>query len=202
MADLPDRDPLQLRPSDRDRDRTLDILRSATEEGRLPMAEFHERLDLVYSARTYGELERITHDLPDTTRGAAPASGGAVSRAGKLGLAFLGAFTRAGRWRAARTFTSVTVWGGGTIDLRDAILDGNEIRIRAFAVMGGVGVIVPEDAEVEVSGIGIMGGFDHRANGPGRPGGPRVTITGLAFWGGVGTMRKRRKTPTDDTAAG
>jgi hypothetical protein len=34
-----------------------------------------------------------------------------------------------------------------------------------------------------------MGGFDDRAAGPGRPGAPRVKITGLAFWGGVGVRR-------------
>ena len=51
----------------------------------------------------------------------------------------------------------------------------------------------PEDAEVHVSGIGIMGGFDHKASGPGVPGAPRVIISGLAFWGGVGTSRRARK---------
>ncbi|WP_113699848.1 DUF1707 SHOCT-like domain-containing protein [Nonomuraea lactucae] len=193
MSDLPDRDPRQIRVSDHDRDRTLDTLRSAAEEGRLPMEEFHERLDLLYSARTYADLETITRDLPDRRPQAAP--GPSTGRASGFALGFLGGFSRAGRWRAARDFTSVTVWGGGTIDLREAILDGNEIRIRAIAVMGGVGVIVPEDADVEVSGIGIMGGFDHSATGPGRAGGPRIVITGFALWGGVGTRRKKRKTP-------
>lgn len=185
-----------MRPSDRDRDRTLEVLRTATEEGRLPMEEFHERLDQVYSARTYGELELLTRDLPDraSRQGAVARPGGRVST---FALAFMGGFKRAGRWRAGRTFTSVSVWGGGTIDLREAVLDGDEIRIRAFAVMGGVQVIVPEDADVQVTGIGIMGGFDQSADGAGRPGGPRVEITGLAFWGGVGTRRKRRKAPKE-----
>jgi len=31
--------------------------------------------------------------------------------------------------------------------------------------MGGIEIIVPEDIEVDVAGIGLMGGFDHRASG-------------------------------------
>ena len=33
----------------------------------------------------------------------------------------------------------------------------------------------------------------HDASGPGRHGAPRITVTGFAFWGGVGVERKRRK---------
>jgi flagellar biosynthesis protein len=44
--------------------------------------------------------------------------------------------------------------------------------------MGGVVVIVPEDVEVDVQGIGIMGGFDDRASGPGAAGAPRVVAKG------------------------
>jgi hypothetical protein len=55
--------------------------------------------------------------------------------------------------------------------------------------MGGIQITVPEDADVQVNGIGIMGGFDHSAAGSGRPGGPRIVINGFAFWGGVQVQR-------------
>jgi hypothetical protein len=102
----------------------------------------------------------------------------------------LGAFSRKGAWVAPRRFTAVTFWGGGEIDLREARFAEPEVTIRAFALMGGVSVIVPEDAEVNVQGIGIMGGFDDRAGGPGAPGAPRIMVNGVAFWGGVGVERK------------
>lgn len=35
-----------------------------------------------------------------------------------------------------------------------------------------------------------MGGFDHRATGPGAPGAPTVTVGGFALWGGVAIKRK------------
>ena len=102
----------------------------------------------------------------------------------------MGGFSRRGTWVAPRAFTAVAFWGGGEIDLREARFAEPEVTIRAFAVMGGVNVFVPEDAEVDVGGIGIMGGFDDRASGAGAPGAPRIVIRGLAFWGGVNVERK------------
>jgi uncharacterized protein DUF1707 len=204
MTNLPDgpsddKDPRELRASDHDRDRVADVLRQAAGEGRLTLEELDERLSAVYAAKTYGELEPITRDLPI---GGPPAAGSAMSprpssaaRIGgrptsSVGVAILGGFSRKGAWVAPRAFTAVAFWGGGDIDLREARFAEREVTIRAFAVMGGVNVIVPEDAEVDVRGIGIMGGFDDKASGVGAPGAPRIVVTGLAFWGGVGVERK------------
>ncbi len=60
---MTDRRP-ELRASDTDRERVAEILRDAVAEGRLAMEEFQERLEATYAARTYGELEPITADLP------------------------------------------------------------------------------------------------------------------------------------------
>lgn len=200
MANLPDgKDPRDLRASDHDRDRVAEVLRQAAGDGRLTLDELDERLSAVYAAKTYGELEPITRDLPI---GGRPAVSPDPSAAGRIGgrptssaaIAIMGGFSRKGAWVAPRAFTAVAFWGGGEIDLREARFAEPEVTIRAFAVMGGVNVIVPEDAEVDVRGIGIMGGFDDRAGGPGAPGAPRIVVTGLAFWGGVGVVRK----PTRD----
>jgi hypothetical protein len=59
--------------------------------------------------------------------------------------------------------------------------------------MGGFEVIVPDDLTVHVKGLGIMGGFDNGASGPGDPGAPTVVIKGFAFWGGVGVKRRKLK---------
>ena len=58
--------------------------------------------------------------------------------------------------------------------------------------MGGQTILLPPEINLEVRGIGVMGGFDHRASGAGRPGAVRVTVTGFAFWGGVGVHRLAR----------
>jgi hypothetical protein len=43
---------------------------------------------------------------------------------------------------------------------------------------------------VDVSGIGIMGGFDHQASGPGAPGAPHLKVVGFALMGGVEVKRR------------
>lgn len=52
------------RASDGDRERVVARLRRAVGDGRLTMDEFDERVQSVYAARTYGELEDLTADLP------------------------------------------------------------------------------------------------------------------------------------------
>ncbi|CAL9313689.1 DUF1707 domain-containing protein [Streptomyces olindensis] len=194
-----------LRASDADRERVADILRDALAEGRLDMAEFEERLDATYRARTYGELAPITRDLPaagvtapvvslskDPANGS-DWSGRIVGGEGSStwAVAVMAGFQRKGHWTVPRRFTCFAFCGGGELDLREANFTEREVEINAIAIMGGVDVIVPPGVEVVVRGIGIMGGFDHREDGvPGEPGAPRVVITGFALWGGVGVQRK------------
>jgi hypothetical protein len=49
-----------LRASDADREQVAERLRHAAGEGRILAEELEERLEAVFSARTYGELERST----------------------------------------------------------------------------------------------------------------------------------------------
>jgi Domain of unknown function (DUF1707) len=53
-----------LRASDADREAVAELLREAHAEGRLDYAELDERLTQTYAARTHGDLERLTMDLP------------------------------------------------------------------------------------------------------------------------------------------
>ncbi|HTU86194.1 MAG TPA: DUF1707 domain-containing protein [Solirubrobacteraceae bacterium] len=56
-----------LRASDADREQVAERLRHATGEGRLSPDELEERLEAVFAARTYGELDVIVADLPGQT---------------------------------------------------------------------------------------------------------------------------------------
>lgn len=53
-----------MRASDADRQRAADVLKAAVAEGRLTPDEHGSRLHRVMSAQTYGELQRLTADLP------------------------------------------------------------------------------------------------------------------------------------------
>lgn len=189
-----------LRASDTERERVAEALRQAVAEGRLDMEEFDTRLSAAYEAKTHADLEPLVRDLPEpgtASRATGEARTWRERIGGKpsstFGLAILGGFQRKGQWTVPRRFTSVMLMGGGEIDLREARFESEEVTIRCFAFMGGGEIILPPDIEAEVTGIGIMGGFDHGATGAGTPGAPRVKITGFAIWGGVDTKRKNRK---------
>ncbi|MEU9317581.1 DUF1707 domain-containing protein [Streptomyces sp. NPDC048295] len=198
-----------MRASDTERERVAEILREAVAEGRLEMEEFEQRLEAAYKARTHGELQPLVRDLPASGAEVAPV-GAAVTRTGsqkrwadRIGkpatssgaFALWGGFGRRGNWTVGRKFTAFAMWGGGEIDLREANFEDREVVIRCFAIMGGMQVTVPPELNVEVRGIGIMGGFGERTKDDGvpSPDSPRVRITGLALLGGIGVERKRSK---------
>ncbi|MEU9342909.1 DUF1707 domain-containing protein [Streptomyces sp. NPDC048278] len=191
----------ELRASDADRERVAEILRDALAEGRLDMAEFEERLEATYQARTYGELTPITRDLPASpavSLSKPPVQNGSWGHrivggegSSSWAVAVMSGFQRKGRWTVPRRFTSFAFWGGGEIDLREANFADGEVVINCIAIMGGMSVIVPPGVEVVMRGIGIMGGFDEREHDMSPdPDAPRVVVTGFAFWGGVEVAHK------------
>jgi hypothetical protein len=194
-------EPRNLRASDADRERVANVLREAAGDGRLSMDELDERLDAVYAAKTYAELEPITHDLPgagtDVPAPTVAAAGGGRRYGGEPtshgAVAIMGGFSRRGDWVVPKDFNVFCLMGGGEIDLREARFSQPEVSIHVVAIMGGCEITVPEDATVRVTGIGIMGAFDHASTGTGRVGGPVITVNGLALMGGVDVKRKPLK---------
>jgi hypothetical protein len=190
-----------LRVSDADRDQVAEVLKEAAGQGRLTLDELDQRLDQAYAAKTYADLETVTRDLPAV--GASPPAPTAVGgypdpRIGgtpgsKISIAVMSEARRSGPWVVPSTYVAFAFMGGVVLDLRQARFSEREVTIQAYSWMGGVNIIVPEDIEVDVSGIAFMGGFDHRASGPGAPGAPRVKVIGFAFMGGVDVRRKGPK---------
>jgi hypothetical protein len=84
----------EMRASDADRDRVAGALREHCAQGRLTVDELNERLEATYTARTLGELELVTEDLPEEdldyrpvaahqrARPAQARRGGVISRTG------------------------------------------------------------------------------------------------------------------------
>ncbi|WP_328538534.1 DUF1707 SHOCT-like domain-containing protein [Streptomyces sp. NBC_00344] len=195
----------EMRASDAERERIAESLREAVAEGRLDMAEFEHRLDAAYKARTHSELEPLVRDLPAPARSAtAPAPQAGDGWAARVGgpatssgaFAMWGGFNRRGAWTVAARFTAFAMFGGGKIDLREARFEGGDVVIRCFALMGGISVVVPPELHCDVSGFGFMGAFGDKASGPGTPGSPRVRVTGLALFGGIGVDRRMTRAET------
>ncbi len=184
-----------MRVSDSDREQAAEVLREAAGHGRITMDELDERLELAYAAKTYGDLAAVTRDLPQAGQVPGLAQRAPASRIGgtagaKFSLAIMSGARRAGRWVVPPAYVAVAVMGGVELDLREAQFSEPEVTIHAYTVMGGIEITVPEDVDVDVSGIAFMGGFDHNATGPGVPGAPRVRVLGFALMGGVDVRRK------------
>ncbi|MFD2081531.1 Cell wall-active antibiotics response 4TMS YvqF [Actinopolymorpha cephalotaxi] len=207
MSQLPEpTGPSHLRASDSDRQRVAEVLRDAAGEGRLTLEELDERLEGVYAAKTYAELERFTSDLPGVgstvehppraaTAPAGPDSritGGAAGQS--FSIAVLSGATRRGAWLVPPAYTAFAMMGGVQLDLREARFTQQETTIRAFAVMGGIEIVVPDDVSVTIDGVGIMGGFDGTSqHSDPQDGRPIVRVTGFAFWGGIDVKQKPRE---------
>ena len=199
MSDAPDNRP-ELRISDTDRDRTAEVLREAHAHGRITVDELDERLTSVYSAKTYADLVPITRDLPAVKDAAAPPQIARSSRIGgtprfRMSLAILGGASRDGAWVVPPEYKAIATLGGIKLDMSDSTFAESETVIRAYAVLGGMEITVPADAEVDVGAVGIMGGVDHGAEGPGVPGGPRIRIVGVAVMGGIEVKRAAARRP-------
>ena len=184
-----------VRAADTDRIQVAHLLTEAAAQGRLQMSEYEDRLTKAYAAQTYGELSRLSADLPGLAT--APASGGPCRPApSTVLLAILSGFERRGRWNVPKRLTTFALWGGGVVDLRYADFTSPEVEIHAYTIMGWQTILVPPEVNVDVRGVGVMGTFDHSVSGKGSAGAPRVKIRGFSLWGKVGIKRKKRRAPS------
>ena len=137
----------------------------------------------------YDELERLTYDLPEAMEYRRGKSKPAPST---MLMAILSGFERRGRWYVPGRMTTFTLFGGGVVDLRYADFTSSDVEIHAYSILGGQTILLPPEVNVEVHGVGVMGGFDQKVEGSGTPGAPKITIRGFSLWGGVGIKRRKR----------
>ncbi len=200
------RDDHALRASDADRDRVAERLRQAAGDGRLSIAELHDRLDALYAAKTYGELEPVVADLPDAGKAASalapkPIPGPVSARIGgtpvaRTAKAVFSGITRRGQWVVPSHYSVKAVFGGAEVDLRDARLESPEVTIDVKSVFGGVDILVPRDVIAIVDGTAVFGAFDDNVS-TSQPaaGAPIVRIGGKAVFGRVSVHRRTGDTP-------
>jgi Domain of unknown function (DUF1707) len=179
-----------LRAADTDRIQVAQLLTDAAAQGRLDLGDYEDRLTRAYAAKTYGELDELSADLPwiaNTRRGAC------MPAPSTLLLAIMSGFQRRGRWNVPHKLTTLTLFGGGVVDLRYADFTSPEVEIHAYSILGGQTIVLPPEVNVTINGFGVMGGFDRSVDEGGTPGAPIVTINGFSLWGNVGIKRKKRR---------
>ena len=196
-----------VRVSDGDRQAVVDRLSSACGDGLLTLDEFADHAGRAYAAITRSQLDDVLRDLRlpvvAPVAQAAPAAplpvratDAAAQTKRRWVVAVMGGEERRGRWRAGRRIGAVAIMGGIDLDLRDALLEDDVVEITAWAIMGGVTVIVPEGIPVESSGFMLMGGRSNRIKDvPTLPGAPIVRVKGFGMWGGIDVRSKPRRAP-------
>lgn len=107
------------------------------------------------------------------------------------GLAILGATRRHNSSRDFRGGDLAAFLGGCEIDLRGARIADPPAVIDAFAMWGGVEILVPRDWRVDLKGVPILAGFEDKTAEPeddeGAAAEPRqeLVVKGFAIMGGV-----------------
>jgi len=180
-----------LRVSDAERDAVLRTLGDHAAVGRLTLDELEERSGRALAAKTRGELATLTSDLPREA-GQASAVSPVPSRKKPVRwmVAIMGGSHRRGRFRTVGSINAVAIMGGDEIDLRDAELEGGELTLNLFALMGGSNIYVPDSVEVEVGGFSLMGGHEEvGSERPPRPNAPLIRIRVYALMGGATIYR-------------
>ena len=176
-----------VRASDAERERTADLLRQAAAEGRLTFEELADRIGAALGARTRGELDRLTEDLPVLAGGAPAAAAVAPASAS----AVFGDVRRSGRWLVPVESRWKSFFGDVVIDLREAQVPSAEVVIDAGSVFGEIDLLVPEGIAVEVRARSVLGGVEQEVGGLAPAGAPRVVLTGRTVFGDV-RVRSRR----------
>ncbi|HET6685583.1 MAG TPA: DUF1707 domain-containing protein [Jiangellaceae bacterium] len=196
--------PRDLRCSDVDRDRVAEALRQAAGDGRLTLSELEERLDAAFRARTYGELEPITADLP---QGPYPVPGltspTTVSRPTQAGarlpatqfervMTVLGDEQRSGRWEVPARLEVACLLGDVKLDFTEAIVRHREVVVQVAVILGSVTLIVPDGIDVRLDLSATILGEGKQRTGTVTPGGPVYWVRGFVILGDV-TVRPARK---------
>ncbi|WP_274913562.1 DUF1707 SHOCT-like domain-containing protein [Streptomyces sp. WZ-12] len=185
-----------MRASDADRDRIAEILREALAEGRLDAEEHAERIDVVYRAKTMGELEPVVRDLPGVGGRPQPEDGpheyGPTPAGADQNLvAIFSAAERKGRWRVPSRINAVAVFGSVEIDLTEAVFPQQRVQINATSLFGSVEIRVPENVTLRSNGSGVLGSFEVETHEAEDGNAPEIDVNGFALLGSVEAKPKR-----------
>lgn len=183
MSELEPRetDALSLRASDADRHEAAEVLREAAGDGRLDLDELNERLELVYAAKTHGDLVPVLADLAP----AAPTR--PQTNAEPLVLETgSGSVKRMGHWIAPPHIVARCTSGSVKLDFTEAVCQASEITVEASAKSGSVVLIVPRGWEVHIESANVgSGNVLSKALDTPRPGAPVLRVHGTVRSGTV-----------------
>jgi hypothetical protein len=181
-----------------DRERVIQTLCAHYAHDHLTTQELEVRFDRAYRATSVLELQGLVLGLPalaptelslaPVRRPApAPVQPGWTAPPGfeKRRLVVMSEFKSKGAWRPPQRTVVKCIMGSVLFDLRDAVLEHQEIEFDISAVMGEVKFILPPWVRVEADGTAFMGSFDHHLDSSADPNAPIIRISGSTVMGSV-----------------
>jgi hypothetical protein len=192
----------RFRVSDQEREQIVELLGMAAAEGRLTLDEYAERASSAYAARTRGDLDRLTHDLPYPASAAGPTPVAQlpaaraplpVTTAPERLIAIFGNESRKGHWPVPGRVEARSIFGDCHIELQDAQIQHPVTVIEATAIFGSITVFVPEGVDVRLTGTTFFSAKESKLQGPVRPGAPVIEVRSRAWFGSITVRPPRRR---------
>jgi class 3 adenylate cyclase len=179
--------PTGLRASHADRDRVVEMLRTAAGDGRLTADDLDERLEVALTAHTLADLEPL---LADLTTVAAPE----VPDLARIDCAS-GSAKREESWVVPRRLEINIGSGSVQLDFRQAVIHVSELRIDVQIASGSLklstrpGIVVDaDDVTVSSGSVTVV-----PSAGPDAPVELRVKVSGRVGSGSVSARPARRR---------
>jgi class 3 adenylate cyclase len=175
----------ELRASHADRDRVVEVLRTAAGDGRLTADELDQRLEVALTARTLADLEPLLTGLAQ----AAPPEVRDLARI-ECGS---GSAKRDGSWVVPRRLEVSVGSGGVRLDFRQAVIAVPELLISAQVASGSLRLITRPGIVVETDEV-TVGSGSVRVVPPAGPEVPvelRVKVSGRVRSGSISARPER-----------
>jgi hypothetical protein len=148
----------QLRASHEDRDAVIELLRVAAGDGRLTAEELDERLEIAFNARTYGELARLTSDLPAGQGPSAPAAPAVTPKEVVRISCTSGHTARNGAWVVPRRMEVKVTSGNIRLDLTEAVVTHPVLDIQAEVRSGNLIIVTKPGIAVDTDDVQVRSG--------------------------------------------
>ena len=179
--------PTGLRASHADRDRVVEVLRTAAGDGRLTPDDLDQRLEVALTARTLADLEPLLADLTTTATVEVPDLARIECASGSV--------KREKAWVVPRRLEIGIGSGSVRLDFREAVIAVPELRIDAQIASGSLKLITRPGIVVDADDVTVSSGSVKIVppSGPDTPVELRVKVSGRVGSGTVSARPARQR---------